>query len=559
MTLSGEKKAQILKTPDYYIEVVIKKRWFLLVSVFLALSAGIAASLILPRVYQAQTIILVEPKKVSDDYVKAINNTDTTSRVNTIKQQIESRTNLEKIIEQYKLFSKPEHQRMYPEDKLENLRRRISISTNKSHRGTEAFTISFKDTKPKTARDVTNSIASTFINESLKYRETEAFGTTDFLEGRLKETEERLKDIEKNIEEYKVRYMGELPEQLQTNLRNLDRLQLQMNEKQASLRDAKNRLLLLQNQATIESMKDRGKPVAALVKPKKGGGQEMPSDLDQLRDMLTDLKARYKEAHPDVVRVKQMISVLEKEERRKEKERKERKEKNKAGTDQTGPDGAPADSKDAESAGDSSETHPMIVIQEQEIKTEIKNLEKDIQSIRDEIKMYERRVENTPKRETELLSLKRDYDNIRASYNSLKDRNLEAEIASDLIMKQKGETFRILDPAKLPQRPISPNVMKLFVLFAGAGFAVGGGLIIGLDFLDASFRKVNHVETYLDLPVLTTIPKIYTRKQSFLKKANIGLSVLFLLIDTLLLGVFGILVMKGVDQTIEMVKRVGGL
>ncbi len=74
--------------------------------------------------------------------------------------------------------------------------------------------------------------------------------------------------------------------------------------------------------------------------------------------------------------------------------------------------------------------------------------------------VYQKRVEETPRREMELQSLNRDYANIKEVYNSLLNRKLEAELSVNMEKRQKGEQFRILDPAKLPEKPVSPDVIK---------------------------------------------------------------------------------------------------
>ena len=117
------------------------------------------------------------------------------------------------------------------------------------------------------------------------------------------------------------------------------------------------------------------------------------------------------------------------------------------------------------------------------------NLNEEIEEINRRMRQLQRRVDNIPKREQELLSLKRDHQNIQNTYNSLLNRKLEAEIAVNMERKQKGEQFRIIDYAKVPQRPVEPDMKKLFMFVVAAGLGIGGGCIFLLEFLDTSFRK----------------------------------------------------------------------
>ena len=141
-----------------------------------------------------------------------------------------------------------------------------------------------------------------------------------------------------------------------------------------------------------------------------------------------------------------------------------------------------------------------------EITQEMRRLEADIADTKRQIDIYQKRVENTPKREQELLSLRRDYQNIQTTYDSLLERKLESEIAVNMERKQKGEQFRILDPAKQPQKPVKPDMQKLFIMVVGAGLAIGGGIIFLLEYLDNSFKRPEDIEAELDLPVAVHRP-----------------------------------------------------
>lgn len=174
-----------------------------------------------------------------------------------------------------------------------------------------------------------------------------------------------------------------------------------------------------------------------------------------------------------------------------------------------------------------------------EMRHEIQATEIEIRNIERQIATYQKRVEDTPKREQDLLSLKRDYQNIQTSYDSLLKRKLEADIAVNMERKQKGEQFKIVDPAKLPERPIAPNMRKVFLLVVAAGLAIGGGLAVLLEFLDTSFRNADDMETAFELPVLATLPMLINPKRAFMTRLNNIGSIAMVGINILLLGVFG--------------------
>ena len=60
----------------------------------------------------------------------------------------------------------------------------------------------------------------------------------------------------------------------------------------------------------------------------------------------------------------------------------------------------------------------------------------------------------------------------KQAYNSLLSRKVEADMAFNIQKKNKGEQFRIIDYAKLPEKPVSPNMLRLFLMFVAAGLAL---------------------------------------------------------------------------------------
>lgn len=523
---------------DYYLELALKRRWLLIIPFCIAMLAGIYLALVLPKIYKANTLILVRPQRVPTDYVRSIVSTDIDQRISTIKQQIMSRTNLERVIEKFKLFSGPDHADMFMEDKITSIRKLIDVEVTRSRHssGADAFSVSYRGSDPQTVMNVANTLADFFIDENLKVREAQAIGTSSFLEDQLTATRVRLEDVEKQIGEYRKKYMGELPDQLDTNLRVLDRLQLQLNERQNNLQEAKNRLILLDQQIEANQKFYSGGVAGA---PNTG----QPLTLAQLKQQLADLKATYTNRHPDVIRLKRQIDELE-----------------------AGGAGAGTVAGTAEQEKSGSATSPLQnrfladqVQQRNATYLDIKNLESEVADMIRQIKEYQRRVEITPTREEELLSLNRDYDNINESYNSLLKRKLEADIAVNLEKKQKGEQFRIVDHARLPQKPVSPDLRKLLIMAVAAGLGLGGGIILLLDFLDTSLKKPDDIESDLGIPVLATIPRLYQPTGQMFKKLNWVLTGFGVLVGLILLAAFGVMTLKGVNQTIEFVQQYTGL
>jgi polysaccharide chain length determinant protein (PEP-CTERM system associated) len=503
---------------------------------------GIYYAIALPKIFEANTLILVEPQRVPSNYVKSIVSSDIESRISTISQQILSRTNLENIIEQYNLFSNPKNNNPFMEDKLENLRKLIKIDVQRGRAGKSTFSISFRNKNPENAMKVANALAFIFIEENLKVREAYAQGTSVFLEQELSQMRSRLEDVEETLKIYRKKFMGELPEQLETNLAILDRLQRQLTEKQRNLLDIKEMLRSLEKQKSEIQDIQRYDFTASMNTDFTTDSADSVK-LAQLEEELENLKARYKDRHPDVVQIRKRIAVLQ--------------EKIRAESENIGEEAM--ESKETQLELPEFEPEDFAKNQKEEIRKDIRKQENEIAKLIAQISKYERRVENTPKREQELLSLNRDYNNIKASYDSLVRRKLEAEIAVNMEKKQKGERFRVIDPAKLPEKPISSNLMVVFMVAMAAGIGFGPGLIYLQDFLNNSLKDPEKFEADLGVAVLATVPKIYNAKDLRLKKLNGVLTVFSLLVAACLFAGFAMIVFNGVEPTLEIVQNLASL
>ena len=389
-----------------------------------------------------------------------------------------------------------------------------------------AFIISFEGRDPKKTMKVTNALASNFIDENIRFRETEAIGTSKFLDEELIPIREELVEKEKVMKEYREKYMGELPDQLSSNMSMLIRIEEQLKVKQTNLLDAQNKLAMLTNQINEGALLfGQGATVTGDGRIVSDFGHSI--SLEQARAMVSYLETRYTQKHPDIIRMKKIISDLE---------------KNKQNNKDT---------------SNGSQYIPHNARMEVErIKVNINTLTTDISKLKSQIRVYERRIENTPRREQELKSLKRDYNNIRSSYDMMLNKKLEAAVSVNMEKKQKGEKFQILDPARLPEKPVFPNMKILFLLTLVAGPNIGLGLVFLLEYLDTSFRSPKDIESGLGFSVLATIPLIFDQKYKRRQRMNQVFSVVSIMVSFILLSAFAVLSFVGVDQIMELLNRI---
>ena len=331
---------------------------------------------------------------------------------------------------------------------------------------------------------------------------------------------------EEALKEYREKYMGELPEQLGSNLSMLTRIQEQLKGKETSLLDAKNKLAMVMDQIKQGALLF-GQGVAVTNDGRIVSDFDKPISLEQAKAMLSYLETRYTSKHPDIIRIKKIISDLEKN-----------KQNNKDAFDVA--QYIPANAK----------------MEVEQIKVNINTLTTDISKLKSQIRDYEKRIDNTPKREQQLKSLERDYNNKRENYNMLLNKKLETQISINMDKSQKGERFQVLDPAMLPEKPVFPNMKMLFFLTLVLGPNIGLGLVFLLEYLDTSFRSPKDIESSLGFSVLASVPMIIDRKYKRKQTLNQVFSVASILFSFILLSAFAVLSFVGVDQTMALLNQI---
>ena len=438
----------------YYIDLLLRFRWILIVSILITGITGIYLAVTLPKIYKAETLILAEPQRVPDNFVRSILPTDISDQIITIKEMIMSRTNLLKIIENFKLFNGPEYFGMFSDDKIQAIRNRTSVDILSKNRSANVFKITYQGKEPEEVVKVVNTMASLVIDQNLKVRESQASGTVEFLEQELVKMRGKLEEVEAALKDFRENHMGELPDQLDSNLTVLQRLQQQLSDKQKSLRDEKNRLISLENQIQL-AREQAAMTVSATASPENG----QPTTLEGLKQQLAEYKIRYTPQHPDVIALQRKIAELEKEIPPPSSNSNDN-----GSTRPIGGVGRPGSGRGVEAD---------LIVQRNGTAREIAAINEEISALQEQIDNYQRRVENTPKLEQELLSLNRDYDNTQKTYESLLARKQEAEVAANMERQQKGEQFRILDPARMPDRPQSPDMRQTVFDVVVAGLGIG--------------------------------------------------------------------------------------
>jgi len=476
-------------TVDDYISILRRRKWLIIVPVLLGPIIAYGISLKLPSQYTSQTLVLVEQQKVPGSYVEAVVTEDLNARLATMQEQILSRTRLQPTIERFQLYRQDWGKRTM-EELLERMRDDISVTPVKSavgsrQSGIPGFFISFTASEPRVAQQVCAEITSMFIEENLRQREQSAQGTTDFLQSQLEDAKRHLDEQDAKLAQFKRRHIGSLPDETQTNLNLLASLNTQLAAVTQSLNRAQ------QDKTYTESM--LAQQLAArknLLSTYDPQPEKIGDEIAKMETQLAALQSRYTSDHPDIIKLKGEIEQL------------------KMKVSQMGAAGK--EDSGEEPAVQMPEPPQILQLRSQVHAYEqaAKNLSSDQDRLREQIRLYQSRIQLSPIVEQEYKQITRDYQTALDFYNDLLKKRNQSGMATDLERRQQGEQFRVMDPANLPEKPTFPNRP----LFALGG--LGGGLLLGLllaallELRDKSLRTELDVEFYLETPALAVVPTI---------------------------------------------------
>lgn len=474
-----------------YVDLLHRWRVLLLALLLIALPAGLIYYVLTPKVYQSSSLLSYQQQSVSPNKMSPDLNARIQDTVSTLTQIVTSRTSLEGLIVSLDLYT--EARAKFPmEDVVETMRKNINIQP--SRRG-DIFSISYSGADPVKVVRVTNALAAKFIEENLQYREERATETSSYTSNELEMAKSIMDKKEAAMRDYKLKYYNEMPDQRDANIRRLTSLQEQYQANQVSILELERTRVLAQEQIALRK-KTMGSGVTTTTssaKSSRPGGGESPYDqLQRMRRNLELLLVTHTENHPEVKRVRKIIEKLEAEG---------------AGTQQ---------SRTVVARQNPALDNDLVQLQTQlsKLNIDIEAMELEKKQISDTIKQYEEWIAAAPVREAEWSALTREYSQLKSHYDFLVSQDLQAKSMLNLERRQKGSQFKIVDPARSPEKPTKPNFFAAMGISMAAALSLGLILILGIDFLDGSFRDSDDIELSMGLPVLTTIQFVRTPAES---------------------------------------------
>lgn len=479
----------------HYLAVAKRRRWYFLLPLILGWMVVWGVSWRLPSIYRSGTLILVEQPTVPSQYVVPnIASDNLQDRLQSITQQILSRTRLMRIIQNQNLYA-ASRQHATTDEIVEKMRKDIEIELVHDRGQLTAFNVYYSSGDPRVAQQVTKELTELFISENLEARQEQSENTTQFLETHLEEAKTSLAEQEDKIRKFKDEHLGDLPGQLQSNLQILGGLQAQMGGEQDALDRARQQNVYLESLLGQYRSVQRSKSVDNVPM----GLPALEQELERLKAKLADLSSHYTDLHPDVRKVKEQIARTE---RMKQQLTAELKEK------------APnPPSSDISASDPKSNAEIELESQLKVNRIEIANRERDLELLQGRIAEYQSRLNREPIREQQLADLTRNYDQSRSNYDSLLKKKTDSELATSLERRQQGEHFRILDPASLPVKPHSPNRLKLCAIGLVVGLLLGAALSVAAETIDDRLYSEEELKKLMPAEVIAEIPSIITVRE----------------------------------------------
>jgi polysaccharide chain length determinant protein (PEP-CTERM system associated) len=469
--------------PEDVVEAAWRRRWIIVGPFVLIAVASVIVAAIQPDRYRSEALLQIVPQQVPQDYVRSAVTVPLDSRLQAILQQILSRTQLERIVQEFNLYP-DERKRMLMEDVIERMRsKHVLIGGVPNGRiNSSAFRVGFEAGNPKTAMLVAERLASLFINANLQDRSVFADQTDQFLQNQLAETRRQLKEYETKLEEFRKLNPGRMPGELQNNQQALGNVQSQVQALQESINRDRDRQLMLQRMIADAA--------AAPPPPAPADGAPMPAarQLEQERTRLRNMQMRLKPNHPDIGIQQRIIRDLE------QKATAEAMQQPVSAT--------------VSSAGASRVSE--LQAESDALDRRVASKQEDEKRLMATMSMYRQRVESAPSTESRLTELMRDYTTLQGTYQNLLSKSQEAKVAANLERQQIGEQFKVLDSARIPQRPSTPNRPLLILIGSLLGLGCGVALAALLEYRDKSLRSDDDVIVALSLPVLARVPTMTT-------------------------------------------------
>ncbi|MGD0843122.1 MAG: Wzz/FepE/Etk N-terminal domain-containing protein [Geobacteraceae bacterium] len=495
-----------VKTAQDFLDILKRRRWSIIIPAGAVFIIAAIVAFCWPPTYRSTATILIEEQEVPREYVNTAVTTFADQRLQSINQRIMGTTRLLEIITKFKLYDDLKS-KWTTEEIIDRMRKDIKFNTvsadvidprsGQPRPATIAFTVSYNGKNPVVVQQVASELTSLYLEENLKDREKQSQGTSKFLEDEMKSVQVQLADFDSRIKTYKQGHINSLPELTQLNLQSLETVEREIVSLNYQLRTLKERESNIQTELSTMST---------------DAGNQDKTRLSELRVRLGEMKTRLTDEHPDVIKTKGEIAELMKQLRA------------------TGRDTA-----------DNKPDNPAYITLSSQlsgIQSEIESAKRQIETLSRKREDYKRRIAASPGVEEGYKNILDQRNNLQLKYDDLSKKFMEAKVSNGMEKEQKGERFTLIDAARLPEKPVSPNIPAILLIGLVLGLGSGVGVAALNEQGDQTARTPEMLARVTSFPVLASIPEIVTwediaRQKKKRRRAAVGL-VLFLVISPIL-------------------------
>lgn len=490
---------------------IIRKRKILIVLPFLiVLLIAVGGSFILIPSYESSTAVMIAQIELFSRSVKDIvpqvdmsrlSREEREQRLATIRNQIISSGYLRRLIYELGLDQAPNVVKLaakakaqFPDLSEQELRERILIDLLRKKikvefKGENLVEITVSSNTPKLAADMSRTLAQIFIEESLKYELFAVRGALDFSDEQLAIYKKKLEESEDKLRRFKQETLKSSIDDKIANQDNINEVVSVRDATKLELNETEDELKFLKK--SVES--GAHKPILTYSNELSSLNSDL---LSQVR-LYSDLLARYSWKDAKVMSLNQKIgNTLEEIE----------KEINGIAPEQY--------TQSEPQALSQIERFVYLQIKSSFLRERFSILDKNVSFLRDRLTKY-------PYYEQTLVSLEQEVQSNRSIYEKFLAQSQGSQISQQAQQAEAQNKFRIIEPASIPLKPVSPNKPKIIIFGAILGLGLGVGAVILAEFFDHSFRKVEDAENYLGLKVLGAVPKMDSLEKEFdTKKSN---------------------------------------
>jgi polysaccharide chain length determinant protein (PEP-CTERM system associated) len=497
-----------LEVRDYF-EILWRRRWYSLIAFVLIVSGVSVYVWLMPDVFKSETRIRVDEPSVSEDYVRPAVRSTPDDRINSIREQLASRSFLERIIEQFPLYGYGTRPDFEMESAVKSARKQIGIEKTSDN----TFTISFVSSTPLSAQQVTKQLSEELIRISTSSKKDKVLATNQFIVEQLAKSSDELAAQEEIIKKFKTSHLGELPEQGNANMSALTGLHSQLTATENAIQQAQERQKMLdfkiQERKRLNMLSESLAAAEGAVRTPENKAN-LPSsvqvELTVKKELLAQYLAKYTPNHPDVITLTKDINRLEQQIANQKP----------AASQELTPIGATTAAVDKKERAiePSDPMDASFKFEADSIRTEIAKREKEREGILQQIKVYQSRLNLAPALDQALATLLRERDLLQGRNDALQKQKFDTQMATTAAeIDKKNAIYSIIDDANLPVKAQYPNRLQLVLMGIAGGLALGVGAAIGRELLDNTIGGEEEAKMILNLPILVTIPTIPKEKK----------------------------------------------